>query len=159
MLRRGKHSNPAASAAVSALFGDKPTVDPLSTTDGCRQAAITLFFAIRERHDAAQAERIFRSLGAPSVPQRRKLRERMLLQFLELLHRVYGFDKQHQAARYIAELGRARRLRPQNPHAQCKTPKRRPKRRLFGASRQYVDRNYEGGYQPANRKIPRRSYL
>jgi hypothetical protein len=103
MLWRGKHSNSAASAAVSALFGDKPTVDPLSTTDGCWCAAVGLFSAIRERHGTAQAERIFRKLGAPTGRQREKLQDAMLLSFVGLLHQLHGIKKIQQAARYIAE--------------------------------------------------------
>jgi hypothetical protein len=112
MLQRRNRSNPAASGAVSDLFGDKPTVDPLSTTEGCLSAAITLFYAIEKRHGVTEAQRIFRSLGAPSAQKRRRLRERMLLQFLELLHRLYGFDNPQQAARYIAEHNAKLRLGP-----------------------------------------------
>jgi hypothetical protein len=102
MLWRDKRPNPAASAAVSDLFGEKRPVDPLSTTDGCFWAAITLFSAIKERHGATEAERIFRTLGAPSGRYRKKLRDNMLLTFLELLHQHHGFNRQ-QAARFIAE--------------------------------------------------------
>lgn len=111
MLRRGKHSNPAASAAALDLFGDNPP-DPLSTTDGCWCAAVGLFSAIEKRHGVTEAKRIFRNLGAPSAQRRRRLRERMLLQFLELLHRQYGFNRLQQAARYISEHNAKLRLGP-----------------------------------------------
>jgi hypothetical protein len=102
MLRQAKHSNPAASAAVSDLFGDKPPVDSLSTIDGCFGAAVWLFSAIEKRHGTAQAERIFRTLGAPSPGHRRKLRDNMLLTMYDILKGQNPRWTVHRCAREIA---------------------------------------------------------
>jgi hypothetical protein len=94
-----KRPNPESSAVVSDLLAEVP--DPLGTAENCWCAAVNLFSEIKKRHGAAEAERIFATLGAPSARQRRKFQNVLLWSYYEIgLAQGWSVKK---IARHIAE--------------------------------------------------------
>ena len=111
MLRRGKHSNPAASAAASDLFGDKPP-DPLSTTDGCWCAAVGLFSAIERTPRRHRGEAHFPQSRSPIGSKAQKAPGAHAASVSRTSASAIRIQRQQQAARYISEHNAKLRLGP-----------------------------------------------